>query len=444
LEDRSLILGIDIGTTKVAAVIINTDHRLLASASIPHNAQLPGPPDYAEQDVNILLETARTVVHRLPEDVRSCIKAVGVTGQMHGTIVLDKKNNPLTPLITWQDGRCIADFLTHLNAAAGYELKTGFGCATLAWLCQNKKLPPGTAACATIHDLLVAVLCGLEKPITDPTDAASWGLFDLNSLQWDIDAVNAAQIPESILPEVLPCSTIAGRLSKEQAEQFGIPASIPVTVAIGDNQASLLATFTMPETQLALSLGTSAQLSAVLPPTTTATTLATNIKYEYRPYPGNRLAIVAAPLCGGSAWTWLVESIQKWFTDLCQPCPPKDEIYNKINQLGLHAKTNLTVKPNFLGERYDPDLRGLITGINMQNFDLPGLARALAKGIIENLKQMLPENALTGRTQIVGSGNALRKNPLLQSMVEEVFNLPLEMLHSIEEAATGAAVNVNV
>jgi len=441
LKSQRLILGIDIGTTKVAAVIIDRQRRLLASVSIPHNAQLPGTLDYSEQDSNILLDTARTVVRQLPEDMRSCVKAIGVTGQMHGVIVLDENNKPLTPLITWQDGRCGQKFLKQLEAATGYQLKTGFGCASLAWLSKNNKLPPESAGCATIHDLLVARLCGLQKCVTDPTDTASWGLFDLNSLDWDLDAIKAANVPQAILPEVLPCGKAAGRIMREQAEQFGVPAGIPVTVAIGDNQASLMATLSEPEKQLALTLGTGGQISAVLPPGTVADKLSHNAKYEYRPYPGNRLAIVAASLCGGSAWAWLIESIEKWLTDLGQPCPPRDEIYKRINQLGLEAKTTLTIKPNFLGERYEPELRGVIAGIDMQNFNLASVARALAKGIIENLKQMLPDEALVSRTQIVGSGNALHKNPLLQSMVKDVFDLPLQLSAGTEEAAIGAAIN---
>jgi len=441
LKDDRLILGIDIGTTKVAVVIINTDRQLLASARIQHDANIPGQPGFAEQDVDVLFDTVRTAVLQLPEELRSFVKAVGVTGQMHGIALTDEKTNPITPLINWQDGRCDEDFLKNLNAVTGYQLKTGFGCATLAWLSQNGKLPSNTTGCATIHDLLVAELCELKKPVTDPTDAASWGLFDLHRLQWDTNAVKAAGINCNILPKVLPCSWLAGRTTKTQAEYFGIPPAIPVAVAIGDDQASLQAIINEPQKQIALTLGTGGQISAILPSAVKPVKLPTDTKYEYRPYPGNRFTIVAASLCGGSAWAWLANNIQKWFAGLNQACPSKEQIYNRLNELGLKTQTKLTIKPNFLGERYAPELRGSIVGIDMENFDLSNIAIALAKGIIQNLKEMLPKQALEGRKQIVGSGNALGKNQLLQSMVEEVFNLPLKVHPGREETAVGAAIN---
>lgn len=441
MNDRPLLLGVDIGTTKVAAVIAGPDRRPLASASIPHDAQLPADSACAEQDAKLLLDISRRAVRQLPDDLRRSVKAIGVTGQMHGIVLLDKDNNPLSPLITWQDGRCSEDFLKRLNTAAGYQLKTGFGCATLAWFSRNNKLPAGLKNCATIHDLLVARLCGLEKPVTDPTDAASWSLFDLKSLQWDFKAIEALGIPRAILPKVLPCSAMAGKVTKESAEQFGIPASIPVAAAIGDNQASLLGTLTDPENQLAITIGTGAQVSAVLPPSASVPKLPRDCRYDYRPFPGNRFAVVGASLAGGSAWAWLARTVEKWLSDLGQSCPPKEQIYDRLNELGSQAKDTLTIEPNFLGQRYDPEMRGTITGIEMDNFNLPSVARALAKGIVDGLKQMLPAEALAGRTQIIGSGNALRKNPLLQEMVKQVFNLPLEMPPAVEEAALGAAVN---
>lgn len=441
MKDDRLILGIDIGTTKAAAVIINTDRQLLGSARIQHDANIPGHPGFAEQDISVLFDAVRTVVCQLPEKLRTSVKAVGVTGQMHGIALTDENTTPITPLINWQDGRCDKDFLKKLNAATGYQLKTGFGCATLAWLNQNVKLPSNTTGCATIHDLLVAKLCELKKPVTDPTDAASWGLFDLHRLQWDTDAVKSAGISCNILPKVLPCSWLAGKTTKTQAEYFGIPSAIPVAVAIGDDQASLLATITEPEKQLALTLGTGGQVSAILPPAARSAEFPPDASYEYRPYPGKRFTIVAASLCGGSAWAWLVDNIQNWFAELNQPCPPKEQIYNRLNELGLKTKTKLTIKPNFIGERYAPELRGSIAGIDMENFDLSNIATALAKGIVENLKQMLPQQALFGRAEIVGSGNALGRNQLLQSMVEEVFNLPLKVHPGREETAVGAAIN---
>ena len=151
--------------------------------------------------------------------------------------------------------------------------------------------------------------------------------------------------------------------------------------------------------------------------------------------------MVAAPLCGGAAWRWLADNVGSWLRALALPCPEPDRLFAKISELGLAAPDALTVRPHFLGERHDTSLRGSIEGIDLTNFGLGQLARGLAQGILVNCRDMLPAWVLEGRCRLVGSGNALRRTPLLQRMAQEVFRLPLVLAEAKEEAATGAALN---
>ena len=437
-----LVLGIDVGTTKVAAVVVSRDGKLLASASRPHEADLAAPPGHAEQDVDRLLAAGFDVVGELPADLRRCAAAVGVAGQMHGVVVLNDAGTPLTPLVTWEDQRCLeGSFLDELSAASGHPMRTGFGCATLAWYVASGMLPERAAAACTIHDLLVARLCGEKRPVTDASSGASWGLFDLEALTWDAAAVKAAGIPASVLPEVLPCGAKAGVVCEEQAEKLGLPAGTPAAAALGDNQASVLAMLDDPETELALNVGTGAQLSAALPAGVGPTRADAVSPFDCRPFPGGRFMLVAAALAGGSAWAWLAETVERWLAELNVPCPSRDDLYRRLNALGLAADDALTVKPHFLGERCDAARRGTIEGIDPENFSLGRVARALARGLMVNLKAMLPTETFVGRRAVVGGGNALRRNPLLQEMAKEVFGLPLRLAAGKEEAAVGAALN---
>jgi len=423
-----MLLGLDIGTSKIAAVIID-ENRVLSCRSA---SSLPA----SEQDVSVLKETAWRCVAELPADFRSQVLAVGLTGQMHGMLLTDVSGQAVSPLVTWQDGRCDEVFLRELFNKTGYRLSSGFGCATLAWLREHDALPPNAAGACTIHDYLTAHLCALPHPIIDPTDAASWGLFDLRALEWDFDAVERAGIDRRLLPEVRPGGSLAGCVVPEMAARLGIPADISVAVAIGDHQASLLATLREPERELALTLGTGGQLSAVVPfPGEAGET------YEYRPYPGGQYLLTAASLCGGAAWTWLTEAARVWLRDLDLPGPADDTLYARLNELGLAAETELSVSPHFLGERHAPALRGSIDGIDLRNFTLGPLARGLARGIMTNLRDMLPAEACSGRERLLAGGNALRRNPLLRRMAEEVFGLPLVITKGQEEAAAGAAYN---
>jgi sugar (pentulose or hexulose) kinase len=224
----------------------------------------------------------------------------------------------------------------------------------------------------------------------------------------------------------------------------------------------MLATLDDPEKQLALTLGTGGQISAVLPADARLEMDAgrhctaahkpggrewrpeRRFSFEYRPFPGNRYALVAACLCGGSAWHWLAESVNGWLGELGVPTLPSERLYHRLNELGLKASREnaLSIQPHFLGERYDASLRGVIEGIDLGNFQLSNLARVLAKGIFQNLHQMLPPSAFSERTQLVVSGNALARNPLLVTMASEVFGLPVLSKELREEAACGAAMLV--
>jgi sedoheptulokinase len=437
-----MFLGIDIGTSKIAAVIAEADGRAAAVSSRSHSAELSAPPGRSEQDARVLLESAWTVVKELPEAERSRVRGIGVTGQMHGVMLLDAAGDPMGPLITWKDMRCReGNFLSELAVCTGKNLSSGYGCATLAWLASHGGLSPLAAHCATIQDWAVMRLCGLSHPVTDPTDAASWGLFDAAAARWDGRAVEAAGIPEGLLPEVVPCGRVVGRLTPVTAVRIGVPPGVPVAVAIGDNQASMVATLQDPERELALTLGTGGQLSAVLPagiadePEGEA-----RASYELRPYPGGRRVAVAAGLCGGAAWKWLASSIRSWLAALRLPDVSQERIFAAMNELGLSAPAGLTVRPHFMGERFDPGLRGSIEGIGLDDFSLGSVARALAAGICENLRGMMPETFRAGRLRLSGSGNALALNPLLRHAAEEAFGIPLVMSEVREEAALGAAL----
>jgi sedoheptulokinase len=437
-----MLLGLDIGTTKVAAIVADLRGNVLAVASAKHRADLPGPADHAEQAPQVLLDAARHAVADLGDDLRREVHVVGLTGQMHGVLLLDTGGTPVSPLITWQDRRGLDDgFLDELRGRTGRPLSSGYGCATLAWLTAHDALPPTVASAATIQDFFVMQLCGQTRPITDPTDAASWGLFDLRPLAWDLGAVEAAGIDPALLPDVHPCGSRAGALSQPMAEALGLRPGIPVAVALGDNQASLLATLSEPTRQLALTIGTGAQASAVLPTGETFDEPAAGQAYELRPYPGERTMITAASPNGGAAWAWLARTAASWRRELDLPDESQDALYARLNTLGSAASDGPVVSAHFFGERHDRTLRGSVADVGPDVLSLGQLTRGLAWGIVSNLRNMLPPHALSGRTRLVGSGNALRRNPLLRAMAEEVFALPLVMPEASEEAALGAAIN---
>ena len=213
-------------------------------------------------------------------------------------------------------------------------------------------------------------------------------------------------------------------------------------VALGDNQASIWATMAGhdPETTLALTLGTGGQLSAVMPAAFKVRP-PRGCPFEFRPFPGGRVAAVAATLSGGGAIAWMVDTLAQWCGELGVNAPDRDELFEKLNRLGCEATGDgISVTPTFYGERHDPARRGAVTGIGSSNLTLGNLFRALAGGVVQNLFGMLPPECMRGRRLVVGSGNAVRRLPVLQECIREVTGLPLELTAGREEAATGAAM----
>jgi len=439
-------LGIDVGTSKVAAVLWDTDRgESVGVHSVEHEAAVSGLPEgWAEQDVGALLDAVAEAVARLSAEQRAQVQAVGLTGQMHGILLLGAGCRPLSRLITWQDQRCLGDgFLAGLRRRTGAAaLHAGYGCATLAWLAAHDAVPPETVSVAAIHDFVAARICGLRQPVTDPTDAASLGLFDVLESRWREDWLDRAGVSASLLPRVQPCGSPAGRLAEDAARDLGLPVGVPVMTPIGDNQASVWASVhgRAAERVLALTLGTGGQLSAVMPADFRPES-ASGPTFEYRPFPGPRFAAVAATLSGGAAMAWLADVVRDWCTALGVDAPPRDDLFARLSDLGLRATGGgLEVRPHFAGERHAPESRGRIAGIGLTGFSLGNVARALARGVVANLRAMLPPECLAGRTTVVGSGNAVRRLPLLRGCIEEVMGLPLELRPDCEEAALGAAM----
>ncbi len=438
-----MLLGIDAGTSKTAAVITDLNGNIEAVSSDIHDAYLSAQGDRNEQDPGKILKSVWKSVSGLPANLLSEVSAVGVTGQMHGIVLLDNELKTVSPLITWQDGRCLEEphFLDSIESRTGFRLSSGYGCATLAWMAAHNSFPAGAVCGSTIQDLIVARLCGLYRPIADTTDAASWGFFDISTLKWNTRAAEEVGIGPEFLPEIVSPGTQVGRVDEAVSKKTGIPVEVPVAAAIGDNQASLLATLKEPDHDLALTLGTGGQISAILSPRRTLVLPGKKDMFEVRPYPGGRTAVVGASLCGGAAWGWLAQSISSWLRDTGAVKIQRDDLFEKMNDLALRADTDISVKPHFSGERYNPALRGSIEGINLQNFTIGNLARGLARGIAEHFLEILPPWAMRDRERIVGSGNALRLNSALRKAVEEVFGLPLVLNEAREEAAAGAAIN---
>lgn len=439
-------LGIDIGTTKVAIAIVDAATReVIATVSRSHESDVRGlMPGRSEQVVSKIVATLDACVKQLPLQHRQRVTCIGVTGQMHGVVLWNGETGEVSPLITWQDQRCLEeDFISMLRATTGDDTaQSGYGTSTLAWFAAHepKTLTRFSSAC-TIHDYIVAAIAGNSYPYTDPSDAASFGFFDLAALRWREDCIEKASIPRQLLPEVRQAGVCVGTVSRECIERWGIREGVPVGNALGDNQASLYGSLTDPDNQVALTIGTGAQLSVVASPSETELT-SHHGAFEFRPYVGDRYIAVAASLSGGRALVALARALEGFIKDLgLNDAVTSESIQNAMHRLGLEKiSTDLRAHASLSGERHSPLLRGGFTNLSFDNFTIGDMTAALCRGLVTSLRDSLPTALLSSRTEVVGSGNAIRRSPLVQQIIRESFACGLKLQEGTELTACGAAL----
>lgn len=423
-------LGLDIGTTTVSAVVVE-DGALLASVTKKNGYFIDTGAAFAKcQDVAMIEKTAFEAVNELlsahPE-----VSVIGVTGQMHGIVYLDKNGAPVSPLYTWQDGRGDEtyqngeSYAAYLSRVTGYPLATGYGCVTHFYNLQNGCVPTDAAVFSTIHDYIAMRLASLTRPVTDATDAASFGLFDVKAGVFDEAALEQAGIDPTMLPAVAKGVFIGKYADK-----------IPVAVAIGDNQASFLGATGGRREGMLVNVGTGSQFSAYSDAYLCSDAL------ETRPFPGGGYLLVGASLCGGRAYALLEKFFRETASMLGIECARAYDAMDALAAKEEPLADPVTVTPLFSGTRKDPSLRGTIAGLSTENFTPRHLITGMMEGMARELYDMYTAYLASGGapSTLYGSGNGLRVNPYLQKCFEKLFDLPLCLSSAKEEAATGAAL----
>ncbi len=431
------ILGIDIGTTTITALLLDEKSgEVVDKATLKNDSFIESNFDYEKtQDPEVIIDIVKEAITQITDG--SNISSIGVTGQMHGIVYLDGDNYPVSPLYIWQDLRgnqiykgtySYAEFLTETT---DYKAATGFGLTTHFYNLKNNLVPKKAKTISTIHDYLVSVLTN-EKPITHSSDAASLGFFDLRHHHFDNVVLLEAGIDPDILPKVIKNTSIAGVTNCDF-----LPDGIPVAVAIGDNQASFLGSMTNPDNSILVNVGTGSQVSFI---TSHQKSIGSG---EIRPLTDDDYIYVGSSLCGGRAY-----QILKNFFSSCQETfgGNTENLYEKMDLLSEKIesiKDPLKVNCEFAGTRTNPEKRGFIENISTENFTPTNLICGVLVGVADELKEMYDEakDLLEFRPRtLIGSGNGIRKSKVWRYIFTKEFQLELKLPKHSEEAAVGACV----
>lgn len=415
-------IGIDTGTTSISIAAVNEEGGLIASRTVNHSSFMAGESPESriqnpERITRIVLETLDGIISELGQP-----SAIGFTGQMHGMLYVNAMGTPVTPLYTWQDSS--GNDSVNILREHGLKVSSGYGLATHYHLQRAGKIPGDAAKMTTISDYIAMKLCGNNAPVLSSDMAASWGCFDLENREFRREALEEAGTDTSYLPEVVKGYKVIGQTSE----------GVPVVCSMGDNQASVKGSVKDESASVLVNIGTGSQVSFV-----TEEYYDTEGDIELRPY-GNIYLLAGSSLCGGRAYAML----EKFYREI------SGHDYYSIMQeqaesfLKTHDIADAwNVTTTFMGTRSDPSVKGSIQGISEGNFCAGAFTVGVIQGILRELHGMYEAmKELTGRSAdiLVGSGNGLRKNELMQRLAGEMFGMSVNIPGCTEEAACGAAL----
>ena len=278
-------------------------------------------------------------------------------------------------------------------------------------------------------------LTGRKTPLVHASNAASFSLFDGRRMCFETEKLKKMGVEEKWLPKV--CIEI---------EELGTYRNCTVTTAIGDNQASFLGAVGNKDNTLLVNMGTGGQISVL-----SDQYFAEN-GIEARPFLNGKYLLAGASLCGGKAYALLENFFRKFIKEATGQDEPLYKILEKLAKAGKEfnagqpKKQRLKIETTFDGTRVNPELSGSITNLLSDNFTPEAFTYAALEGMSRELYEMyqtIHKGTAIKITHMIGSGNGLRKNPVLCQIIEEMFEAKLTLAECEEEAATGAAISTN-
>lgn len=405
-------LGLDIGTSAVKAVVVDNAGLLLAEAAAPLRINHPrsGWSEQNPDDWITAVEACCAALHRELGTAWKSVQAIGLSGQMHGAVLLDKELKPVRPAILWNDGRStvqceqINNAIEDIEIRAGIFAMPGFTSPKVLWCAENE--PDIYARIAHIllpKDYVRLSLTG--ELVTDMADAAGTLWFHQGARSWDDTLCAATRTDREWLPALVEGTAISGTLRRPMAEKLGLTPGIPVAGGGGDAAAGALGIGGISDGDAFASLGTSGQLF-----------VSTN---SYRPAPGTVVHCYAH--CVPDRWFQMAcmlngASPMSWFAGFAN---------KPITNLLCEAET-ATKAPFFLpyltGERTphnDSDIAGAFYGLRPDTSDAEAM-RAVVEAIAYSFCDANDclKTAGTHLEVIASIGGGTRSDFVLQTMAD--------------------------
>lgn len=435
-----MLLGIDLGTSSVKALLLSPGGRRLAVAHAGYGIDSPSP-GWAESDPAVWWRACVGVVRRVVAGHEQAVAAVGVTGQMHGVVLVDHTGEPLRSAILWADRRSAAQ-LTPYRALASEQRRrlanqpaVGMAGPTLLWLRDNEVGSYERARWALQpKDWLRFELTG--EAATEPTDASGTLLYDLPGDDWAGDVISALGLRRELFPPVAASAGTAGTLLPQAAAELGLPVGIPVALGAADTAAAALSVPELAEGEILLSVGSGAQLYA---PTASAHPDPTGRTHLFRAATPTGYYALAAMQNAGIALEWARSRLGATW----------DAAYREAFSAPAGAN-GLTFLPYLSGERtphFDPEATGGWLGLRLEH-TRAHLLRAAFEGVafaIRDGLEALREIGYDPARLLLAGGGSLHprwRQLLADTLGRPLVSVPLPATASARGAALLAGMSL--
>ena len=430
-----MYIGVDLGTSAVKLLLMDKDGTVLKTVSKEYGLSFPhpgwseqNPLDWYEQSI----EGIKELTDGYPKDA---IKGIGIGGQMHGLVVLDKDDQVIRPAILWNDGRTQAetDYLNqeigknNLSKYTGNIAFAGFTAPKILWMQKNEpELFAKVCKIMLPKDYLAYRFTGSFS--TDYSDASGMLLLDVEHKCWSKEMLSICNIKEEMLPTLHESYDVIGSVTEEVKAALGFTGEIKVVAGAGDNAAAAVGTGTVGQNQCNISLGTSGTIFIT---NDSFKVDQFNALHSFAHADGN-YHLMGCMLSAASCNKWWMDGILK-DTDYA------GEQAN-IQKLG---ENNVYFLPYLMGERSphnDPSARAMFLGMSMDT-SRADMTQAVLEGVAFGLRDSLEVARSLGikleTTNICGGG---AKSPLWKKIVANVMGITVRVVENDEGPALGGAI----
>ena len=447
----SFYLGIDVGTSGTKTLAINAQGKILADCVVTYPCYVPKPL-WSEQDPEdwwqATIKSVRKVVRQAKLKAAD-VKAIGLSGQMHGSVFLDKRDRVLRRAILWNDQRTAAE-CDEIEQRAGGRNKliqmvanpalTGFTAPKILWLRNHEPRHfDKTRKILLPKDEIRRRMTG--EYATDVSDASGMLLLDVAKRRWSKRLLSALELDVDLFARCYESEEVTGRLTPEAAKLLGLSTDCVVVAGAGDCAAGAVGNGIVNRGVLSTSIGTSGVMfvhsdEVKIDPQGRIHTFCHAVRGKWH--------MMGVNLSAGGSLQWFRNELCK--ADVAKARRAKIEVYDLLTQEAASAPAGsegLFFLPYLSGERTphaDPDARGCFVGLTLAH-TRGHLLRAIMEGVTYSMRDSLTiiEGLGVPVRQIRASGGGSR-SPFWRQIQADVFGRKVLTINTEEGAAYGVAL----